>query len=141
MIPPPMRLPDYPPIRHECYNNSLIFILANPEWTLVHGTPIGGRDFAERIGHAWAEIEHRGFMWVFDPTSCTLLPAAFYYAGGQINYTVRYTSEQAAILALMDQSSGPWDERVINAAHVDSTPAAPKKKRARKRKRLDKQSS
>jgi hypothetical protein len=146
LLTPPLTLPDEEPIRHECYHNSLVFILSNPDWTLVHGTPIGGPNFNERIGHAWAEIEHEGLMWVYDPTSSALLPAFAYYAGGQINYTVRYSPEIAFIMALREQTPGPWDDVVIGAAHVDRPEVfwkpAPVKKRKRisKKKRLDKRS-
>src|SRR6185369_17659696 len=66
---PPFVLPPDPPIKHECYGNSFEFVMHNPGWTLVHGTPMGGANLNERIGHAWAEREHNGVMWVYDPTS------------------------------------------------------------------------
>jgi len=143
---PPFVLPPDPPIKHECYGNSFEFVMHNPGWTLVHGTPMGGANLNERIGHAWAEREHNGVMWVYDPTSLYLLPADDYYRGGRINYAVRYSAIRACVMALREQTPGPWDETVINAAHVDVRPEVfwkpvTPKKRTSKKKRLDKRSS
>jgi hypothetical protein len=126
MMPPKLSLPKFqrvPAERGECFHNAFLFMLANPEWEVVHGTPLGmGPIEGLRFAHGWNEIEHEGIRWAYDAFADLLIPAAMYYTIGQIDYATTYTAAEMCRLALSSQHSGPWDERV-SAAMSRSTEA------------------
>ena len=112
-------------VRGECYHNVMHFVMANPEWSPVHGVPMGAGPLeGVRFGHAWAELEVDGMRWVYDPSVDRLLPAAIYYAAGCIEYAVVYERAAYRKLLVKHKHSGPWAKKILAAASKESTASA-----------------
>lgn len=108
---------------------------------IVHGIPTGqGAINGLRYGHAWAEyqlempditnmnpkanLSTQDFeVWMVADPSAKIngIPRQLYYGVGNINpsETVRYTCDEA--LSKMHESGhyGPWDDRILDAAHSE----------------------
>lgn len=99
----------------DCYKAACEWVLSNKEYTLVHGIPtLTGGDYAgEQYGHAWCELDDG----VYDAASGQDVPKNIYYSVGNIDYTVRYTSEEARENILEYGTWGAWDDTIILALH------------------------
>ena len=94
----------------DCYHNACEYVLANKDWTLVHGHPVlqGNSKYrGMRFGHAW--VEKDGV--VYDTEADITIPADLYYAIGQIDKdeVKRYTTEEARRNILDRGIWGPWE--------------------------------
>jgi hypothetical protein len=87
---------------------------------LVHGLPHGTGGEAAKAGHyphAW--IEYRGMCW--DPNREEEYPKDFYYAAGHIEYTKRYTLDEAKAEMVRVGTYGPWDQTILDRdAEIDN---------------------
>ena len=103
-----------------CFDDSLDRMLkAGPcsGMILVHGLPKGTGGEAAKAGHfphAW--VEHRGLCW--DPNKLMEYPKDFYYHAGNIEYTVRYTLDEAKAEMLRVGTYGPWDPTILDRDEV-----------------------
>lgn len=104
-------------VRNECFHNVFKFMSRNRKWSAVHGVPMGqGAIEGVRFGHAWAEIDHDGLRWVYDPSSDLLMPAGLYYSVGRIEDAVVYPAKEFFAKAVRTGHSGPWDKITEAAA-------------------------
>lgn len=114
-----------------CYYDCLLLVLANPDWTLVHGYPTltGGPYKGHKYGHAWLEYTEDGIIWCVDHATGNKIPAALYYGVGRIDLREcsRYTGEEALEAARAygesDDGSlhcGPWTDVPENVLFADS---------------------
>jgi len=102
--------------RGHCFKNALRFAGRNRMWTIVHGIPLGrGAISGIRFAHAWNEVEHNGARWCYDAAIDLLAPAEMFYLIGAIEYTVRYSYDEAKKLVDETGHAGPWDDKVNSA--------------------------
>jgi hypothetical protein len=102
-------------LKGNCYVAAYKFIELNPTWTLVHGIPLGTHGKAEglRYGHAWAEKD--GLF--YDPIKDILISKTIAYIVGHIEYTIRYSWDEAREQSLIHGTYGCWDETITAAFH------------------------
>ena len=109
----------------DCYKLSFDYVISHPGWTLVHGIPTGtgGNAIGRQYGHAWVEKDDE----VYDPSAKIKIHKLIYYSIGNIEYTVRYTKDEAMDLASKHETYGPWDKTINKSYH------SPEPKRKKKR--------
>lgn len=92
-----------------CFDRSFQRQQEEPQWTLVHGVPLGTGGEAEglRYPHAWLEL---GPM-CWDPNADLYVDEEAYYRLGSIDpqQCRRYSRADAARAALESGHMGPWD--------------------------------
>ena len=97
----------------DCYENAAELVLANKEYTLVHGVVTGqGGLEGMQYGHAWVEYDGD----VIDNANGRNLrfPAAVYYHLGKIDPAQQHKYNSAEIREMLMQYEhwGPWEEDV-----------------------------
>lgn len=86
---------------------------------LCHGIPTLTRAPFKPYGHAWLEVAVApGVVLVFDPSREMPVWQALYYRAGKIQYVKRYTAQEALLLSVEFETTGPWDETVSAALHT-----------------------
>lgn len=83
---------------------------------LVHGIVTGqGPIEGIQYSHAWVEDGDQ----VIDKSNGRdiKLDKHLYYFVGRIEYTVRYTSDEAREMLLKTENYGPWDEKILAIQH------------------------
>lgn len=97
----------------KCYENSANYLLEHPGrgLHLCHGIVTGtdGPVKGIQYGHAW--IENASGTVVIDVSTAKemKMPAALYYAVGQIEHVVRYNFAEAIEQMDKHEHYGPWD--------------------------------
>jgi len=101
-----------------CYKLALEHVLNHKDATLVHGIVTGQCEIeGVRYGHAWVEFRHNGLDIVFDPSIDKAFPKDLYYSIGEIEYTKRYTLDEALLILTEQQHYGPWDNKIKKSVH------------------------
>lgn len=79
-------------------------------WTLVHGIArlTEGHQKGQKFGHAWLEKDNICYDVVKELT----IEKETYYNVGQIDYTVKYSFQEAMKMALKYEHYGPWDQKI-----------------------------
>jgi hypothetical protein len=120
--------------KDNCYEAAYRLMMNYGGWEevyLCHGIATKTTPPHERMGHAWVEVEMEcqntmGYITVvFD----ALFPKQgilkwVYYTVGRVSDVVRYTRGEAVVLACREECYGPWDAKVAEAAHADSSSPA-----------------
>lgn len=87
-----------------CYEDAWRLLIKIEEGDLVHGSV---ESWGERIKHAWVELP-TGFVW--EPESGRFIRIDKFNAAFKPKEEVRYSAEEAAIMATRTGNLGPWTE-------------------------------
>ena len=93
-----------------CYIDVLRFALDQPDSTVVHGR-VFSTHFDQYIIHAWIETD-TGFIW--EPHSNKFFTPEQFECVAKPVIHKRYTTDEAAILALKTKHAGPWEHEPID---------------------------
>ena len=86
----------------DCFTSAYRNVIINKQYKLVHG--IVTNAYGKRYIHAWCEYENKAY----DTTSNMVVPVKIYYEVGRIEYTVRYTFQEAIHNFVETDSYGYW---------------------------------
>ena len=89
-----------------CYELAGRFIMANPDWDLVHATlyPYTGKFKDRAFPHAFAEHG----PWVYDPVFNKFYVKLHYYHFYRVTAAKTYTSDEACKMMLKTKHFGDW---------------------------------
>jgi hypothetical protein len=104
----------------DCFTTSAKMQQArHPDWTLVHGIPLGRSGAAKevRFPHAW--LQNPEGTIVFDPNLHEkgidpYIDLQTYYDLGNILWTITYSLSEAGRMMLDSETYGPWHQKLID---------------------------
>lgn len=96
-----------------CYELSYLGVLADDDWTLVHGALKGPESLGGWVSHAW--LLRESDQMVFDPAQDILLPKFEYQLKHRQRVDAEYSKFQAMAFAVHFGHYGPWHPLVAQA--------------------------
>ncbi|MDD4985483.1 MAG: DUF192 domain-containing protein [Dehalococcoidales bacterium] len=101
-----------------CYADAWRFLIKEEEGTLVHGTVFSS---GRRMGHAWVETLTG---WTWEPQTGRYFTNLGFRDAFAPDGEIRYTAEQAAIMAARAKHLGPWTKEERQRYLKEKSPAA-----------------
>jgi len=93
-----------------CYELSYLGLLADAEWTLVHGSLRGPESQGGWVGHAW--LHRKSDQMIFDPAQDLLLSRFDFQLKHRQKTHCEYSRMQAMLFATHFGHYGPWHSLV-----------------------------
>ena len=103
----------------ECWSTALKEMLkpGGPNYTLVHGIPLGRSGEAEGLNYPHAWLETASHVWdssLFERGVNPWVDKHLYYLLGNIKWSKRYTLTEARRMMLRKDTYGPWHKKLLN---------------------------
>jgi len=105
---------------HMCFDSTMYTLLLNAEYDVeihvVHGIGKSSAEIkgGESMAHAWLEVADKAL----DTTWGVLQERSIYLENAEVEYSVKYTMEQALRLWDKTDHPGPWDKKIREVAKV-----------------------